>query len=390
MKIKVIAKQQARADEIAKSLIGTLADAELLAASAATSGVVAAVNGSRPNLVVLDDVDSSSIEALTQLSTQHPDIDAIVISSEQTPQFLMAAMQAGVREVLPHTYAQENLRAAVQRIARKRGAMTAGAIKQGKVFSFLSCKGGNGASFLAANLAHVLAHRGEQSAAMLDFDLQFGDGLLMLTDQRATSDVAEVAQQISRLDASLLKASMVAITPSLAVLAAPPDLTQALEVKAHHIETIIKQARQMFDYVVIDLNRSIDAVTLKSLDLSDMIFPVVQLTLPNVRDARRLRDLFRSLDYPTHKVRWVINRYQKSSEITLASFEQALGAKDTLTIPNHHVGVTASVNQGVPIDTLNKANPVAKALHQMAQLIAPIESSRKEGWLSSMFGGHAQ
>ena len=48
----------------------------------------------------------------------------------------------------------------------------------------------------------------------------------------------------------------------------------------------------------------------------------MQLTVPNVRDAKRLRNLFHSLDYAPQKVHWLVNRYQKSSELGLDSLEQ--------------------------------------------------------------------
>jgi pilus assembly protein CpaE len=354
------------------------------AATSALSGLPAVINGSRPGLLVLDGVDEAGLDAIGRLALTNQDVDTIVISSEQSPAFLLKAMQAGVREVLPPPVNGPALQAAVQRLARKR--VPVAAAKQGEVLAFISCKGGSGASFLAANLAHVLSARDERTVALLDFDLQFGDTLLMVSDQRAGSDVAEVARNIGRLDADLLRSAMVQVSDTLAVLPAPDELSQALEVKAAHVEAIIKQARQMFDFVVLDVGRSIDAVSLQALDLANRIFPVLQLSVPQVRDAKRLRTLFRSLEYPVHKIHWLVNRYQKAGDISLDSLEQTLGSKDLTTVPNHFAGVSASINQGVPIEKLARNNPVARALLDLAQTIAPIESAKKDGWLSSLFG----
>lgn len=386
MKIKVVSHSMARAEELALFVRGSGAELDVVATVSTSQGLPAVINGSRPGLVVFDGVDSTALDSIARLALMHPDVDTIVLSEEQTPAFLLKAMQSGVREVLPQPVTGPALQAAVQRLVRKRAPTATG--KHGEVFVFMSCKGGNGASFLAANFAHVLSLREDHRVALLDFDLQFGDCLLMLTDQRAPSSVVDVAQQLSRLDASLLQAAMVQVNPSLSVLPAPPDLTQSLEVKAHHVEAIIKQARQMYDSVVVDVSRSIDAVTLKALDMADRIFPVVQLTLPNLRDAKRVRDLFRSLEYPAQKVLWVVNRHHKASEITLDAFDQALGVKDPIVIPNHHASVAASVNRGVPIDSAGRGNPVAKAIQSMAQTVSPQANLRKDGWLSSMFGGH--
>lgn len=385
MKIKVVSSNAERAEQMAQLVRASGPGLDVQAATSALSGLPAVINGSRPGLLVLDGVDEAGLDAISRLALTNQDVDTIVISSEQSPSFLMKAMQAGVREVLPPPINGPALQAAVQRLTRKRG--TASSVdKQGEVFAFIGCKGGSGASFLAANLAHVLSARDGRTVALLDFDLQFGDTLLMVSDQRATSDVAEVARNIGRLDAELLRSAMVQVSDTLSVLPAPEELSQALEVKAAHVEAIVKQARQMFDFVVLDVGRSIDAVSLQALDMASRIFPVLQLSVPQVRDAKRLRILFKSLEYPSSKIHWVVNRYQKTGEISLESLEQTLNKKGLTTVPNHFAGVSASINQGVPIDRLARNNPVARALLDLAQAVAPVENLKKDGWLVSLFG----
>ena len=386
MKIKVISADADRAAKLAQWVRASGPGLDVLSAGSTEGGLPAAINGSRPGLIVVDGVDLDGLDEIGRLAHSHPEVDAIIISSEQSPAFLMKAMQAGVREVLPPPDNGMALQAAVQRMARKRVPLAAAPPVQGQVLAFMGCKGGSGASFLAANLAHVLSVRDERTVALLDLDLQFGDSLLMLSDQRPTSDVAEVAANIGRLDADLLRSAMVQVSDRLAVLASPDELSQALEVKAMHVEAIVRQARQMFDFVVIDVGRSIDAVSLQALDMADRIMPVLQLTVPQVRDAKRLRKLFRSLEYRAEKIHWIVNRYQKSGEITLESLQQSLSTKDVVTVPNHFAGVTASINQGVPIEKLAKNSPVARSLIELAQSIAPVEGVKKDRWLASLFG----
>jgi len=296
----------------------------------------------------------------------------------------LRAMQVGVREVLPSPVHAPAMQAAVNRLVVKRRRPAAPA-QLGEVFAFMACKGGSGASFIAANLAHVLSQRDGRTVALIDLDLQFGDAMLMVSDQRHASDIAEVARNIGRLDAELMRSAMVQLTTTLSVLPAPADLTQALEVKAGHVEAIIKQARQMFDFVVLDVGRSVDQVTLQALDQATRIFPVLQLSLPQIRDAKRLRGLFRSLGYPPQKIHWLVNRYKKGGDLSLDALEQALGSKVETTLPNHFASVSASVNQGVPIGKLAPANPVARALADLAQSVAPAEAQKREGWFSTLF-----
>jgi pilus assembly protein CpaE len=380
MRIKVVSSSPQRAQQVAEMVRESGANFDVLSATAPISQLAEAVNGSRPSLLVLDGVDAGSLDTLGQFAQARPDVDMIVISPEQSSTFLIKAMQVGVREVLPPPIDKASLQAAVQRVARKRQPV------QGKVLAFMSCKGGSGATFLAANLAHALSQRDNRRVGLIDLDLQFGDALLMLSDRTPASDVAEVAHHIARLDAALLGAAMVQVSPTLSVLPAPKDLTQALEVQVEHVDAILKQARQMFDYVIVDIGRAINAVSLRALDVADHVFPVLQQSVPNVRDAKRVRDLFESLGYPPDKIRWLVNRHQKSSDVTLDSIAQALGSQNLTTVPNHFNSVSASVNQGVPIDQLARGNPVSRALLGLAHQMSPTEKSRKEGWLNHLFG----
>ena len=385
MKIKVVSASATRAEEVAQLIRESGGALDISTVTGTVKTLPPFINGSRPALLVVDGADAGELEALGVLAHVHPDLETIVISPEQSPAFLLRAMQMGVREVLPPAVNATALQAAVRRVAHKRAP--APAAPQGEVLAFMACKGGSGASFIAANIAHILSTQSERKVALIDLDLQFGNALLLLSDQHAVNDVAEVARSIGRLDADLLRASMVQVSGNLSVLAAPEDLSQALEVKAAHVEAIIKEARQVFDYVVLDVGRSMDTVSLKALDLATHVFPVLQLSLPQIRDAKRLRALFRSLEYAPEKIHWIVNRHQKGGEIDLESMEQTLGVKGLTTIPNHFKGVNASVNQGIPIDRLAPGNPVARALGDLARKVAPLQGgARKDGWLASMFG----
>jgi pilus assembly protein CpaE len=386
MRIKVVSPNAQRAAHIADIVRGSAPGLDVLTAAAASS-LPQAVNGSRPALLVVDGVDANGLDQIAAFTQDRPDVETIIVASEQTPAFLLKAMQAGVREVLPQPLADDSLRAAVLRVARKQQRPVDTPAEPGQVLAFMACKGGSGATFLAANLAHALSQRDGRTVALIDLDLQFGDALLMISDHPAGSDVADLSAQIHRLDAQLLRAAMVQASGTLSVLPGPGDLTHALEVQPEHIEAIVKQARQMFDFVVLDVGRAINAVSLRALDMADHVFPVLQMNVPNVRDAKRLRQLFTSLGYAAEKIHWVVNRFQKNDSISLDALEQALATKAITTVPNHYAGVSASVNQGVPIDKMSKSHPVSRALLGLAQQVSPSGAKgRKEGWLNTIFG----
>src|SRR4051812_38574742 len=59
------------------------------------------VNGSRPDLVLVETTAPRDFETLEALASAHPEIDYVLVGNDLSPEFLMRAMRAGVREVLP-------------------------------------------------------------------------------------------------------------------------------------------------------------------------------------------------------------------------------------------------------------------------------------------------
>ena len=181
------------------------------------------------------------------------------------------------------------------------------------------------------------------------------------------------------------------VAPGLWVLAAPDDPAQATDVTPQHVRQIVELAREMFDFVIIDVGRSLSSVTLQALDLADRVYAVLQLTLPFIRDGKRLRNVFRSLEYPAHKIEWIVNRYQKGSQFTIDDLKKTLAIDHVITLPNHYETVAASVNQGVPVERIAPNSTIARSLRELAENIAPppLDQARA-GWLSGLFRGATQ
>ncbi len=246
--------------------------------------------------------------------------------------------------------------------------------------------GGSGATFLATNLAYALGQANKRTI-VIDLNLQFGDASLFCSGDKPAMNLGDIARQIHRLDASLLASSLLNVGPNCGVLAAPDDPTHSIDVHPEHIDTILRLARQQYDFIILDVGRSLEAVSVRALDMADIIFPVLQLTLPFIRDGKRLLNLFRNLDYPRDKIKLILNRHEKkSTDIRLEDLEQTMGMKIFRAIPNSYDAVAASVNQGVPIIKLSRSNPVSKSLLDLAAEVTRAESKRDEGWVSRVFG----
>jgi pilus assembly protein CpaE len=323
----------------------------------------------QPELMLVDGMccDTAELAQVEYVTTHHPAVVVILLCSINTPEFLINSMRAGVREVLPSPVTPSALEAAVSRVEAKLGSSRAR--KVAKVLAFMPCKGGSGATFLATNIGWHLAET--RSVLLIDLNLQFGDALSFVHDGRAVSTLADVAKNITRLDASLLSASTVKVTPSYSVLAAPEDLAHAMEVKPEHVDAIVALAVSRYDFVLLDVSRSLDTIAIKALDRASRVFPVLQSALPDLRNATKLLEAFRSLGYPLEKVEPIVNRFEKGGEIGLEHIQRTLGQVRVRTVPNSWREVASSINHGDPLMRSGRSSAVARSLTELAQALSP-------------------
>lgn len=336
-----------------------------------------------PDVIIVEGLchDAVELAPIEFVTTSYPQMIVIMLCTQHSSEFLINAMRVGVREVLTSPVNKVALEAAVSRAESKLGLR--GAQRTGRILAFASCKGGSGSTFLATNLGHQLGAEGKK-VLLIDLNLQFGEAVLTVHDRKATSDIAEVARNLSRLDASFLSASTVHVTPHYEILGAPDDPAQSLQVKPEHLDAILNLAVNHYDFIILDLSKNLDDLTIKALDRAHNIFLVVQSMLPYVRNAHRMMTVFRSLGYQQDKVELLVNRYWKNGEISLEDLRASLGVNKMRTIPNGYREVAKAVNQGIPLAKVSKSSLVHKAIGELALSLLPKPDQAQGGLLDRL------
>lgn len=355
--------------------------------------------GSQPLSLLLADmsgdlliVDSAGAEpgddlaTLEVLTRTHPSLGVIMLSTSGDANVLIAAMRAGVREVLQSPPKAGELAAALRNMAKRQQAVPS-KTGRGKVIAFVAVKSGSGGTVLATNLAYLLATAHQKRTAVIDLDFVLAEASFFMSDSPGKTNLAEVAQQIERLDGKLLAASMLSVAPNLFLLAAPDSPEEALGITARQIGRILEVAREQHDFVVVDLVRTPDTtVSMKAIDMADLIFVVLEATVPHLRDLSRSLRILRSLDCPDSKLRLIVNRYDKHVAIDLAQIEKTVGLKADYTIPNSFAEVSESLNTGVLLAKANPKNPVVRGLREIADELVGKPAGSGRSWIGRLIG----
>ncbi len=385
MKALIITRDSLLHEEIAAQGAARMPALQLTASRGGLRDAVEHIVPEAPELVIVDasEVEPGQVDMLERLAKQYPAACLMMLSREHQQELLIRAMRAGVREVLQLPLVHKLFHEAMDRLDIQAGVTQ---MRDGKVLAFISCKGGSGATFLSTNFGYALATLAESKVLLIDLHGQFGDAALYVSDQTPAMTLSDICAQIERMDGAFLASCLVYVSPNFGVLAAADDPARAADMLPEHIDKILRVARQHYDYIVLDVGRQIDALSLRALDGADSIYPVLQLALPDIRDARRLLDIFRSLGYPGERIRLIVNRYEKGGKLRLSDLEHALGATVLHAVPNDYISATDSVNQGIPVLQLSRTSAVARSLGELVELVTSRRICESKGLFDRLFG----
>lgn len=341
----------------------------------------------RPDVVLLDFPvpDDYSFEQIEVATLRVPGVLVVLVSTDFSVDLLKRAMHVGVRDILPAPITPATVQRALDYLHESRSMSSRFIDNEGKLMAFLPAKGGAGCTFLASNLGYALAAGGKK-VLLMDLNLHFGDMATYVTDRKPASSIVDLARQSHRLDGALLESSVLNARENLHVLAAPDLPYQTEEVTPEVLQNIIVLARSQYDYVILDLGRTMDPTTIKALDLAEHIYLILELSLPAIQDAKRMATVFQGLGYSKDKLEVVVNRYAKQGLIRLDEVERATKTKVARTIPASDEAVMASINQGAPLLMVSARDVVSRALQVWAQDLSPLAVKPGRSWFASLTG----
>jgi pilus assembly protein CpaE len=321
-------------------------------------------------LVVEVDADESqatppAVTAIEQLAGKLPETAILATGRGISAELVIRVLRAGALEFLRRPVERADLVAALEKLARFRGA--APQRHPGRITSIFAPKGGLGATTLATNLAVSMAELAKDQTLLVEVDTRQSD-IVTFLDLRPRYSILDVVENVGRMDESLLRGLLTRHTSGLWVAPGPTRVERG-QFSAEHISGAIEVLRTHFDHVVMDLRHDFDPGTIAALEASDVILFVTSLDVAALRSGAAALGAFRHLGLDSKKVKVVVMRDGTADDVTLRHARDTLGLPVYWRTPSDYPTVVASINAGQPVVSTSPRARIAKNLRELAETL---------------------
>jgi pilus assembly protein CpaE len=299
--------------------------------------------------VAMDTDPERALDLVAELRDSSPECSILVTCSSTDGNLILRAMRSGVREFLPQPLDPQDLAAALERVRRQKLGDSGGKSRGCQVIALAGATGGVGTTSIAVNLGCALAADSANSVVLVDLDLSLGDADVFL-DTIPEYTISDVAQNVSRLDFTLLRRSLTKHSSGLYLLPRPVQLEDSRLISADDVQRVIGLLKATFSHMIIDTSKSFSRLDLIAMEMADHVLLVTQLDLPCLRNVVRLLMSFEEMGKLTHKMKIVVNRVgRETGQISFKKAQETIGKDIFWQVPNDYRVMVEVRNNGVPL-----------------------------------------
>ncbi|MEC7669798.1 MAG: AAA family ATPase [Pseudomonadota bacterium] len=345
--------------------------------------------------LAIDDTDEENLDVITAIvnTAKGNNIKVMLIAEDVSPAALHGLLKAGADEFVPYPLPEGELAAAVERLNKPAPApipmvqenqVRLKSDGDGVLVAVQGFAGGTGATTFAVNLAWELANIDKDKSprvCVIDLGLQFGSVSTYL-DLPRKEIVVELLTDIDQVDEDNFAQALVSFEDRLQVLTAPSDLLPLDMLGPQDVNKLLNLAREHFDFVIVDMPPALTMWTETVLTEAQVFFAMVELDMRSAQNTLRFKRALQSEELPFEKLRFVLNRAPKFTDLQGRSrakrMAESLGIQIDLQLPDGGKQVTQACDHGIPLATQAGKNPLRKEITKLAQSLFDVGRSDSE------------
>ena len=297
----------------------------------------------------------STIAALIGLKA---DLQIVVLVEEADPNLILQFLRQGAQEFLTRPFSQEQLRQVLEKLSRLNPSLGS---ERGRVTALIPAKGACGATTLASNLA--VHHKKISGGRVLLADLDPLTGTIsFLLKLKSTYSFMDALHHAASLDADLWK-GLVTQSQGVDVLLPPENPVDSI----HGLQSalpVIEFARRLYEHVIIDVGSIYGDWTVSIAKAADEVLIVSTNELPALQATSRGLQYLESAGVQKHKLKLVINRFNKEAGLSKEMIEMALHTDVYHSVPSDYENVQRALLDGKVIPATTAFGKSVFALSQ--------------------------
>jgi len=360
--------------------------------------------------VAVDAADETDLDPVSDIVQAARDrgVRVILIADKVSPVGLHRLLRLGADDFVPYPLPEGALHDAIARVRQARAqALQAANVptapdnyhppehatpnfkakgdRDGVILPVHGLSGGSGASTFAANLAWELANISKTDAprvCVLDFDFQYGS-IATCLDLPRNEMVFEVLSDAASIDSDAFLQAMMTYKDKVHVLTAPAEMLPLDIVSAEDVARLLAIAQTNFDYVIIDMPKTIVAWTETVLTRSHLYFAMMELDIRSARNVMRLSRALKAEQLPHEKLRYVLNRAPKFTDLAAKGrakkMAESLEIKLELQLPDGGPQVTQANDHGQTLAETAPKNPMRREIQKLAKSLHDLNKAAETG-----------
>ena len=205
------------------------------------------------------------------------------------------------------------------------------AIKQAKVITVTSAKGGTGKTTIALSLAGILSNK-KLKTIIVDMDLHSGVVSASL-NLKPAKDIYTLVNDYMNHGLKELEEYIIKYNDYIDVLAAPKDPRSVGKISTYYIDSILKKLKYRYDVILIDTNHIIDDINLITFDNSDNIIYVLTSDLMDLKNMKTMISIYKDMNLKNYSI--ILNEALSRNHLNLYEINTYLDKNIDYVLPSN-------------------------------------------------------
>ena len=343
---------------------------QILQAASGKEGLIFAWRD-RPDLIIVDptlsDLNGEDLAIRLRQDARTTHTPLIALSSDPQASRARSCTESGFNEYLVKT--AQAIPALIETVKHLLEGQAIDYKAGGLLIVFLSAKGGTGTSSLCANIAaNIVNNKPEAHVVVTDLVLPIGS-IADIVGYQGNQNLVEVADMpANEITSMYFQNNLTKVANwNFHLLAGSQDPEHGNQFKVGSIGDIVSALKAAYDYVLIDLGRSLSRISLPLIEYADLIALIVNTDLSTISLTKSVWEYLRSKGVEANSVYTILNRAVGLEGLTKAEAEKIVGLEIRSSVPHLGGNFTLANNQHIPFSQKFPKDTTAIVFKETAQ-----------------------